>query len=342
MASSAVLTVRNLSVSFPVPSGTRVRAVQNVDYDVAEGETVGVVGESGAGKSVALMSALGLVPPSARVEADVLEFRGQSLLGLGSQQLRRLRNQHIGVIFQDPMTSLNPTFTVGYQIGRTLRTFRRDLDRRATRARVIELLEVVGISNAARRANQYPHEFSGGMRQRAMIAMAIANSPALLVADEPTTALDVTIQAQILEVLRKAAEETGAATVLVTHDLGIVAETADRIIVMYAGQIVERAPVLDFFDSQHHFYSAALLQSLPNLANRAERLRPVAGSPISAANRPSGCAFHPRCPKGVTEAICATSEPELRPTLSSDETRSARCHFPDQVRHFDQFMGEDR
>ena len=328
---TATLSVRNLTVTFPGDRGERVTAVDGVDFDVNPGEVLGVVGESGAGKSISVMATLGLVPPSARVTADLIEFEGRSLLTTESRELRRIRNRRIGVVFQDPMTSLNPTFTIGYQISRTLRMFDRTMDRRRTRARVVELLELVGIPNAARRARQFPHEFSGGMRQRAMIAMAIANGPALLIADEPTTALDVTIQSQILDVLQRVAAETGAATVLITHDLGVVAETSDRVMVVYAGQVVEQAPIDAFFREQHHFYSRALLASLPSIDVRTERMIPITGSPISAAVRPSGCAFHPRCPLGRTEQICHDDEPELLDIGA----RLARCHFSSVVPTFD-------
>ena len=325
-----VLEIRDLVVEFDTPDGV-VHAVSGVSYEVYPGETLGVVGESGSGKSVTVMAALGLIqmPPGRIVSGEVL-FNGRNIIGLPLEELRKIRNRDIGMVFQDPMTSLNPVFTVGFQIAEALLVHNPDMDDDEARKRSIELLELVGVPFPERRYDQYPHEYSGGMRQRAMIAMALANNPSVLIADEPTTALDVTIQAQVLDVLRVAARETGAATILITHDLGVVAEMADRVAVMYAGRVVEKGPVEEIFHAPRHPYTMGLMLSLPRLNQDLERLLPIPGNPPSLITPPPGCPFHPRCRLSRDREICRSELPEL---LSVDGTDAhlSRCHFSYEV-----------
>ncbi|HKN49819.1 MAG TPA: ABC transporter ATP-binding protein, partial [Actinomycetota bacterium] len=305
-----VLEVKDLHVTFASPDGA-VQAVRGLDLMVSEGESLGIVGESGSGKSVSMLAVMGLLPRNATVTGSV-RFRGEELLGRPDPELRRLRGGKLAMIFQDPMTSLNPVLSVGFQIAEAIEAHHPGTDRKAAMARAAELLDLVGIPNAAARARQYPHEFSGGMRQRAMIAMAIANDPDVLVADEPTTALDVTIQAQILGVLERAQEATGAAILLITHDLGVVAGVADRIVVMYAGRAVETGGIYNVFGHPRHPYTLGLLASLPRLDDRGrERLVPIPGSPPSMVHPPPACAFHPRCP--FAREMCREETPLLRP-----------------------------
>jgi peptide/nickel transport system ATP-binding protein len=306
--SAPLLQVEDLQVRFPTSDGL-VNAVRGVSYTLRSGEVLGIVGESGSGKSVTSLAIMGLLPPSAQVTGSI-RFRGQELLGRNDRELSRVRGKGVSMIFQDPMTSLDPVYRVGYQIEETLRVHDRKLSGRAAAARAVELLEMVGIPNAANRVRSYPHEFSGGMRQRVVIAIAMANQPDVIIADEPTTALDVTVQAQILEVLDTALEETGAAMVLITHDLGVVAGVADRVLVMYAGRPVEIGSVEDIYYSPRMPYSLGLLGSLPRVdVGGRQRLTPIVGSPPSLVNMPPGCPFGPRCPLHVAE--CDAAEPPL-------------------------------
>ncbi len=323
-----VLSIRDLVVEFDTPDGV-VHAVDGVSYEVYPGETLGVVGESGSGKSVTVMAALGLIqmPPGRIVRGEVL-YKGRNIIGLPIEELRKIRNKEIAMIFQDPMTSMNPVFKVGLQIAEALLVHNDDLSEDDARKQTIDLLELVGVPNPSRRYDQYPHEYSGGMRQRAMIAMAMANKPSVLIADEPTTALDVTIQAQVLDVMRIAAEETGAATVLITHDLGVVAEMADRVAVMYGGRVVERGTVDQIFHSPRHPYTLGLMMSLPRVTGEIEKLLPIPGNPPSVINLPPGCAFHPRCRMSEGRELCRTKVPEVVQVTGGHESA---CHFPDEV-----------
>ncbi|TKJ19025.1 ABC transporter ATP-binding protein [Blastococcus sp. CCUG 61487] len=309
-ASDALLEVRDLNVRFPTEDGL-VHAVRGVDYALRPREVLGIVGESGSGKSVTSLAVMGLLPSSARVTGSVL-FRGEELLGMRDKEMSRLRGSGISMIFQDPMTSLDPVYRVGHQIEETLRIHDRNLSGKAATARAVELLEMVGIPQAADRVRSYPHEFSGGMRQRVVIAIAMANQPDVIIADEPTTALDVTVQAQILEVLGTALEETGAAMVLITHDLGVVAGMADRVLVMYAGRPIEVGGVEDIYYQPRMPYTLGLLGSLPRLdSTTREQLTPIVGAPPSMLNMPPGCPFAPRCPLHIPE--CDADEPPLIP-----------------------------
>ncbi|NVM99143.1 ABC transporter ATP-binding protein [Arthrobacter sp. SDTb3-6] len=316
-----LLEVRDLSVTFPQPGGA-VTAVRGVNYHVDKGEFLGIVGESGSGKSVSSLAVMGLLPSSAQVSGDIL-FEGRSLLGRSDRELSRLRGEGISIIFQDPLSALTPVYTIGAQIAEALQLHDRKLSGQAAKARAVELLKVVGIPNPERRAQAFPHEFSGGMRQRAMIAIAIANNPRLIIADEPTTALDVTIQAQILEVLQKAKDLTGAAVVLITHDLGVVAGNADRIAVMYAGRIVETGTVDQVFHRPSMPYTIGLLRSMPNLATAGHtRLVPLEGRPPQLANLAPGCPFAPRCPAAID--ACRTTEPPLA-AVSGNPLNASAC-----------------
>ena len=330
MSSEPILTIRDLTVEFDTEDGV-VRAVANLSYDLQPGEVLGVVGESGSGKSVSMLSVLGLirVPPGRIVSGEAI-FRGEDLLKLPHDRLRKIRGGPIAMIFQDPMTALNPVLTIGDQISEAIEVHNPGTNGNAARKRTIELLELVGVPFAEQRIDQFPHEFSGGMRQRAMIAMAIANDPTILVADEPTTALDVTIQAQIVEVLKAAQRETQAAIVLITHDLGLIAELADRVVVMYAGRAVELGDVFSIFNSPRHPYTVGLLNSLARLDADKEWLEPIPGQPPSLITPPPGCAFHPRCAQSQGRTICRTDEPELRAIGESVDHWSA-CHFAEEL-----------
>jgi peptide/nickel transport system ATP-binding protein len=315
-----LLEVRNLSVSFEHKGHEAVRAVRGISYEVRKGEFLGIVGESGSGKSVSSMAVMGLLPTTADVTGDVL-FRGESLLGKSDRELSKLRGKEIAMIFQDPLSALTPVYTVGNQIIEGLMLHDKALSKQAANARAVELLKIVGIPAPERRVHAFPHEFSGGMRQRVMIAIAIGNDPSLIIADEPTTALDVTIQAQILEVLQKAKDITGAAVVLITHDLGVVAGNADRIAVMYAGKLVETGSVDDVFSRPHMPYTMGLLRSVPNLITAGKtRLVPLEGRPPSLSNLPKGCPFEPRCPIAID--ACREDEP---PLLQIGSDHSAAC-----------------
>ncbi len=315
-----VLRVQNLVVDFPSEAGT-VNAVRDVSFQVAPGEVFGVVGESGSGKSVSALSILGLLPQSARVSGSV-SYRGRELLGLGDAEMSDIRGRNIAMVFQDPLSALTPVFTVGQQIAEAVR-IHNDVSKDVAEKRAIELLDLVGIPNPEERHRNFPHEFSGGMRQRVMIAMAIANNPDVIVADEPTTALDVTIQAQVLEVLERAQDATGAAIVMITHDLGVIAGFADRVMVMYAGKPVETGTVDDIFYRPRMPYTLGLLGSLPRAdASERDPLTPVEGSPPSLVALPPGCPFAPRCPLKIE--ICETTEPQLLPTDDADHFSA--CH----------------
>jgi peptide/nickel transport system ATP-binding protein len=315
-----VLSVRNLEVSFPSEAG-RVEAVRGVDFDLYPGRTLGIVGESGSGKSVTSMAVMGLLPDYAAVSGSVT-FGNKELLDLDDRQMSTIRGRELAMIFQDPLASLTPIFTVGRQIVEALQ-IHQDLDRTVAWKRAVELLDLVGIPNAAARARSFPHEFSGGMRQRVVIAMAIANDPRVLVADEPTTALDVTVQAQILDVLALAKAETGAALILITHDLGVVAGTADDVLVMYAGRPVEKAPVDELFARPRMPYTIGLLGAVPRVDSTERRpLLPITGNPPLLVDLPAGCPFGPRCP--ISVADCAADEPELAP-VSPDGGHAAAC-----------------
>jgi len=289
-----LLEVTDLRVSFRGRQGV-ARAVDGLSFTLGAGEVLGVVGESGSGKSVSMMSLLGLIrDPNATVSGRAL-FRGRDLVAMGDDALRALRGRDIAMIFQDPMTSLTPVYTVGWHITEQLRAH-ADMTRSAARARAVELLAEVGIPDPGRRVDDYPHQFSGGMRQRAVIAMGLANNPALLIADEPTTALDVTTQAQVLDLLRRLRRDHGSSIILITHDMGVVSQLANRVLVMYAGRAVEQGPRTDVFRSPQHPYTWGLLGSVPRArAPRVRRLAAIPGSPASALTAPAGCAFAPRC-----------------------------------------------
>ena len=304
----SLLEVRDLTVTFPTET-ERVAAVRGMNYHVDKGEVVALVGESGAGKSASAMAVVGLLPEYAEVSGSV-RLHGDELLGLSDQRMSDVRGKAIGTVFQDPMSALTPVYTVGDQIAEAVEVHDRTTTRTAARARAVELLDLVGIAQAERRARAFPHELSGGERQRVVIAIAIANDPDLLICDEPTTALDVTVQAQILEVLKTARDVTGAGVLIITHDLGVVAEFADRALVMYAGRAVEVAPVGELYRDRRMPYTAGLLGSVPRLdAPQGARLVPIPGAPPSLAALPPGCPFAPRCPLAIDE--CRAAEPEL-------------------------------
>jgi peptide/nickel transport system ATP-binding protein len=304
-----LLSVRDLSVTFPQRGADPVQAVRGISYDIYPGEFLGIVGESGSGKSVSSLAVMGLLPSTAEIRGAI-EFEGRSLLEMNDAQLSRVRGKELAMVFQDPLSALTPVYSVGQQISEALRVHDSKLSEQAAQARAVELLKVVGIPDAARRARAFPHEYSGGMRQRAMIAMAIANDPKVIIADEPTTALDVTIQAQILDVLEQAKDLTGAAVVLITHDLGVVAGHADRVGVMYAGKLVEIGTTEQIFHHAHMPYSIGLLRSVPNMLTAgSQRLVPLEGRPPSLSNLPGGCPFAPRCPIAIDE--CREVEPAL-------------------------------
>jgi oligopeptide/dipeptide ABC transporter ATP-binding protein len=323
-----LLEVQHLSVEFATDDGL-VHAVDDVSFSVAANEVLGIVGESGSGKSVTSMAILGLLPKSAKVRGSV-RFRGVELIGRKEKEMQPIRGARIAMIFQDALASLNPVFKVGDQIGEAIRVHRK-LPDRAVRERVFELLDLVGIPQPRRSADHYPHEYSGGMRQRAMIAMSIANDPDILIADEPTTALDVTIQAQVLEVLERIQERTDSSILLITHDLGVVAGVADRVMVMYAGRQAELGSVDDIFYESRHPYTLGLLASLPRLDRlgaRDQRLHRIKGQPPSLIFVPPGCPFHPRCPAAEVPGRCNTERPDLR--MIGTDHRSA-CHFAERL-----------
>ena len=310
---AAILSVRDLRVTFPTPAGM-ARAVRGVNLDVYPGEALAVVGESGSGKSVTMLAMLGLVT-NAQISGSA-RYRGQELVGMAVDDLRKIRGAKVSMIFQDPMTSLNPVLTIGHQLALVMRAHQPSLAKRDATARAVELLDQVAISQPARRCASYPHEMSGGMRQRVMIAMAIANNPEVLIADEPTTALDVTVQAQSRELLGDLRRDHGLALVLITHDLGIVAGAADRVAVMYAGRVVETGPVDPLFASPGHPYTRGLLECLPRLDTRHEVQASIPGLPTSPLALPPGCPFEPRC--RYSEPSCVLAEPDLVPFGGTD------------------------
>src|SRR3954462_6056804 len=315
-----LLEIENLSVSFPSRSG-ELRAVDGVSLALDKGEVLGIVGESGSGKSVGMLAVMGLVPFPGRVTADRLLFEGRDLLNLSDRERNALTGKDIAMIFQEPTTSLNHSFTIGYQLAETLR-IHEGMDRKQARRRVIELLEQVGIPAAESRLSSYPHQLSGGMNQRVMIAMAIACNPKLLIADEPTTALDVTIQAQILDLLLSLQRERGMALVLITHNMGVVAETAQRVMVMYAGQIMEERDAASLFEAPQHPYTAALLAALPERSVGDHRLATIPGVVPGLFDRPQGCLFSPRC------AYATEHSRRVRPELRAWMGGQIRCHYP--------------
>jgi len=322
-----LLSIEDLVVEFKTEDGV-VHAVDGVSYELYPGEILGIVGESGSGKSVSTLALLGLIPmPPGKIVSGSAMFKGRDLLKLKKRELRKVRGNEVAMIFQDPMTSLNPVLTVGRQLGEAIKTHFPDEKPDVVKQRVIDLLRLVGVPNPETRYSQYPHEFSGGMRQRAMIAMGMSNSPSLLIADEPTTALDVTIQAQVLEVLKRVQHETEAATILITHDLGIVAEMCDRVLVMYAGHIVESGTVEMIFRSPRHPYTIGLMNSLPKLTEDEEWLEPITGAPPSLINLPPGCPFHPRC--FLARERCRQENPPLAPVEGS--THLSACHFSEEL-----------
>ncbi|MED2009268.1 ABC transporter ATP-binding protein [Brevibacillus borstelensis] len=315
-----LLEVKHLQTHFKTEDGV-VPSVNGVSFSVAKGETLAIVGESGCGKSVTSLSIMGLVAPPGEVVGGEIWLEGQNLLALSKKELRKLRGNKLSMIFQEPMTSLNPVFTIGNQLGEVFRQHRQ-MDKKEARAHSVEMLDHVGIPNAEKIVDSFPHQLSGGMRQRVMIAMALACNPALLIADEPTTALDVTIQAQILELLKKLNKEFQTGVILITHDLGVVAEMADRVVVMYAGEVVEQADVFSLFAEPKHPYTKGLLGSLPKLDENREELDSIPGSVPNPLDMPDGCAFHPRCPAATEE--CKQNKPQLQEVALN---HLARCFY---------------
>ena len=324
-----LLDVRGLRTSFHTNDGI-VRAVDGIDFHVNRGEIMALVGESGCGKSVTSLSIMRLVAPPGRIEAGEVIFDGQDLLKIPSGEMRRLRGERIGMIFQQPTSSLNPVYDVGMQVGEVLE-LHRNLKRRAARDRAAELLRMVGIPDPSRRLDAFPHELSGGMAQRVMIAMALACEPELLIADEPTTALDVTIQAQILDLMRTLQRETGTAIILITHDLGVVAEMADRVAVMYAGEIVEQTDVQTLFDDPKHPYTRGLIGSVPTLGAIKDELAVIPGNVPNLVDLPPACRFAPRCATRIAENVELATElhPQLRPVGPDHDVRCWLYHTPE-------------
>ncbi|MFJ6541544.1 ABC transporter ATP-binding protein [Streptomyces sp. NPDC091385] len=316
-----LLDVRDLHVEFRTRDGV-AKAVDGVSYTVDAGETLAVLGESGSGKSVTAQAVMGILDtPPARITGGQILFQGRDLLSLKEDERRRIRGARMAMIFQDALSALNPVLTVGDQLGEMF-VVHRGMSKRDARARAVELMDQVRIPGAAQRVRDYPHQFSGGMRQRIMIAMAIALEPALVIADEPTTALDVTVQAQVMDLLAELRREYRMGLVLITHDLGVVADVADRIAVMYAGRIVESAPVHDLYKAPAHPYTRGLLDSIPRLDHKGRELYAIKGLPPNLAHVPPGCAFHPRCP--IARDVCRTDPP---PLYEAGELRRSACHF---------------
>jgi peptide/nickel transport system ATP-binding protein len=305
--SGPILSVRDLRVEFPTRKGVLV-AVDGISFDIAAGEVLGVVGESGAGKSMTGAAIIGLIDPPGRIAGGEIRFRGQRIDNLPHEQMRRIRGKRIGMVFQDPLTSLNPLYRIGDQIVETIRTH-LDVSEKGARERAIQLLTEVGIQGAKARIDTYPHQFSGGMRQRVVLALALAAEPELIIADEPTTALDVSIQAQIIQLLKRLCRERETAVMLITHDMGVIAETADRVAVMYAGRIAEIGPVRDVVKDPHHPYTQGLMGSIPTLDRQANRLTQIPGSMPRLDAIPPGCAFNPRCPHAFDR--CRSERPDL-------------------------------
>jgi oligopeptide/dipeptide ABC transporter ATP-binding protein len=326
-AGEAILQVRDLVVDAPSPLG-RLKLVTGVSFGVRANEVLCIVGESGSGKSISALAIMGLLPQGVEVAGGQILFQGQELNGLSEARIRRLRGPHLAMVFQDPMTALNPVLRIGPQIAEMIALHRRDLRGRALKAAVVALLTEVNIPNPEARYSAYPHELSGGMRQRVMIAMAMAHRPTVLIADEPTTALDVTIQAQLLDLLGNVRAKTGSAMILITHDLGVVAENADRILIMYAGVAMEAGGVEDIFLRPRHPYTVGLLASLLQGAEGERTAYSIPGQATSAAGRPSGCVFQPRCQMSQDRSICV----DVRPVLGGpSRTHTAACHFQDEV-----------
>jgi len=323
----SLLDVRDLKTHFKTDDGI-VRAVDGVSFSVDKGKTLGIVGESGSGKSVTCLTIMGLNPKANTITSGEALFNGENLLTANSKRLREIRGNDIAMIFQDPMTSLNPVHTIGQQLVEAV-LLHRDITKKQAKARALELLKAVGIPRAERRIDDYPHQFSGGMRQRVMIAMALVNDPDLLVADEPTTALDVTTQAQILNLMNRLQEEFGSAIIMITHDLGVVAEVADEVVVMYAGNLVEKASVDDLYKAPRHPYTWGLLGSLPRLDSHVDRLVQIPGSPPSLLNPPRGCRFHPRCP--YVMEICKGEFPQLTAS-AQDPSHLDRCYLDEETK----------
>ena len=322
---ATLLEVKDLSTYFFTPEGV-VKAVDGISYDLQEGETLGLVGESGCGKSVSALSIMRLIQRPGRTVGGEVTFNGQDLLALDDSEMRRIRGKDMAMIFQEPMTSLNPVLTIGKQLTEAL-MLHLGMDQHAANDRAGELLEMVGIPEGAGRLADYPHQFSGGMRQRVMIAMALSCDPKMLIADEPTTALDVTIQAQILELVKKLGEETGTAVLIITHNLGVVARYADRVNVMYAGKIIERGTAREIYTNPRHPYTIGLLNSVPRLDEpRKEQLAPIEGSPPDLIGLPIGCAFRPRCKYAIDR--CAVEYP---PLIEVAEGHTAACWVSDQL-----------
>jgi dipeptide transport system ATP-binding protein len=315
-----LLEIEDLHVEFPT-QGSVLRAVEGVSLTLEEGEVLGIVGESGSGKSVAMMAVMGLIAAPGRVRAKKLRFAGNDLLGISERERRRLVGKDMAIIFQEPTTSLNPCFTIGYQLVEALR-LHSPLSKDSARRRAVELLEQVGIPAAASRLGEYPHQMSGGMNQRVMIAMAISCNPRLLIADEPTTALDVTIQAQILDLLRNLQSERGMALVLITHNMGVVSDMARRVAVMYAGQVMEQRPVAALFADPQHPYTEALLAALPERGPAGHRLATIPGVVPGVFDRPAGCLFAPRCAYATAHSMA------VRPELREWRDGQVRCHYP--------------
>jgi peptide/nickel transport system ATP-binding protein len=317
-----LLDVRGLTVRFPTSDGI-VQAVSDVSFSLSRGETLGIVGESGSGKSVSNLAIMGLLNRSRTVISGEVEFKGRDLLTLPPDELRKVRGKDIAMVFQDPFACLHPMYRVGAQIAEAF-SAHSDAGKHAAWSRAVELLDHVGIPNAKSRARDYPHQFSGGMRQRAMIAMALVHNPAILICDEPTTALDVTVQAQILELIEGVKREFDIGVILVTHDLGVVAETANSVMVMYAGRVMEYGAADEIFRQPQHPYAWGLLDSMPTIDRRLEALVPIEGSPPSLLAPPSGCPFHPRCPYRFEP--CATERPPLK--APADDAHLDACHLP--------------
>jgi peptide/nickel transport system ATP-binding protein len=324
----ALLEVTDLKTYFRTDDGV-VRAVDGVSFSLDKGETLGIVGESGSGKSVTCLTIMGLNPRRNTMSSGTALWKGDDLLAMSPSRLRDIRGNEIAMIFQDPMTSLNPVHKIGSQLAEAMR-LHEDVSAKQARARALELLKAVGIPRAERRIDDYPHQFSGGMRQRVMIAMALINNPDLLIADEPTTALDVTTQAQILTLIEKLQEEFGSAVIMITHDLGVVAEIADDVVVMYAAEVAEKGTVGQIFKEPHHPYTWGLMGSLPRLDADIERLVQIQGQPPSLLRPPSGCRFHPRCPYVMD--ICKTADPDLV-AVPSDPGHLQACHLDEETKN---------
>jgi len=323
----ALLEVRDLRTYFRTDDGI-VKAVDGVSFEVEKGKTLGIVGESGSGKSVTCLTIMGLNPKKSAITSGEALFNGKDLITMPQRRLREIRGDDIAMIFQDPMTSLNPVHTIGKQLVEAIQ-LHRDVSKRQAKLRALELLKAVGIPRAERRIDDYPHQFSGGMRQRVMIAMALVNDPDLLIADEPTTALDVTTQAQILELMNRLQREFGSAIIMITHDLGVIAEIADEVVVMYAARVAERGTVDQLFNRPHHPYTWGLLGSLPRLDADTDRLVQIQGQPPSLLNPPRGCRFNPRCPYVMN--VCKQQEPDLRP-ISNEPEHLQACHLDEQTK----------